>query len=118
MSNCYFYSIRSSGWAFQGDFAALILLEADHWPYQDHLAYRLFFTHGICRKCIQRCPTGAITETGHDKVKCLKYIRQTTVEYVKSHYGFDGYGCGLCQTGVPCESKIPIKQDVETYESL
>jgi hypothetical protein len=34
-------------------------------------------------------------------------------EYVKAHYHFDGYGCGLCQTGVPCESKIPTAKDIE-----
>jgi len=101
-----------------GSVVAHIKISPTNRPYQDHLAYCLFFTQGICGKCIQRCPAGAITETGHDKVKCSKYIRQTTVEYVKSNYGFDGYGCGLCQTGVPCESKIPIEQDVETYESL
>jgi hypothetical protein len=27
--------------------------------------------------------------------------------YVKETYGFEGYGCGLCQVGVPCESGIP-----------
>jgi len=27
--------------------------------------------------------------------------------------GFEGYGCGLCQTDVPCESKIPTPEDVE-----
>jgi len=32
---------------------------------------------------------------------------------VKSNFGFDGYGCGLCQTKVPCESKIPTTKDVE-----
>jgi hypothetical protein len=26
--------------------------------------------------------------------------------------GFAGYGCGLCQTGVPCESKVPGEHDV------
>ena len=26
---------------------------------------------------------------------------------MKREYGFEGYGCGLCQTGVPCESGIP-----------
>jgi hypothetical protein len=36
---------------------------------------------------------------------------------VTSEYGFDGYGCGLCQTKVPCESKIPGRKDVEAYES-
>jgi epoxyqueuosine reductase len=87
-------------------------------PYQDHRAYCLFFTAGICGKCIPRCPVGAITEMGHDKVKCGEYIRKTTKQYVKSHYGFDGYGCGLCQTEVPCESKIPTTHDVEVDKSL
>lgn len=101
-----------------GSVVAHIKISPTNRPYQDHLAYCLFFTQGRCGKCIQRCPVEAITETGHDKVRCIKYIRSITANYVKSHYGFDGYGCGLCQTGVPCESKIPTKQDLEMYESL
>jgi epoxyqueuosine reductase len=76
-------------------------------PYADHHAYCLFFTEGSCGECISRCPVGAITEAGHDKLKCLSHLRLTTADYVKSHYHFDGYGCGLCQTKVPCESGIP-----------
>ena len=101
-----------------GSVVAHIKISPTNRPYQDHQAYCLFFTQGICGKCIQRCPAKAITETGHDKVRCRKYIRSVTANYVKSHYGFDGYGCGLCQTGVPCESKIPTKQDLEAYESF
>jgi epoxyqueuosine reductase QueG len=82
-------------------------------PYKDHHEYCLFFTQGICGKCIKRCPVGAITEAGKDKPTCLKHLFPVTKDYVTSQYGFDGYGCGLCQTGVPCESKIPTKQDVE-----
>ncbi|MEW6669917.1 MAG: epoxyqueuosine reductase [Thermodesulfobacteriota bacterium] len=76
-------------------------------PYKDHHAYCLFYSQGLCGKCITRCPAGALSEKGHDKVKCRHYVRPVSQEYVKAHYGFDGYGCGLCQTGVPCESKIP-----------
>jgi epoxyqueuosine reductase len=101
-----------------GSVVAHIKISPTNRPYQDHQAYCLFFTQGICGKCIQRCPAKAITEIGHDKVRCRKYIRSVTANYVKSHYGFDGYGCGLCQTGVPCESKIPTKQDLEAYESF
>ena len=81
-------------------------------PYTDHHAYCLFFTAGTCCKCIERCPAGAITEVGHDKINCRQHVRPVTENYVKSNFGFDGYGCGLCQTGVPCESKIPTEQDL------
>lgn len=81
-------------------------------PYTDHHAYCLFHSQGICGKCISRCPVGALSEAGHDKYKCREHLRLNTTEYVKTHYGFPGYGCGLCQVGVPCESKIPVRKDV------
>ncbi|MBN1906976.1 MAG: hypothetical protein JW927_17995 [Deltaproteobacteria bacterium] len=31
-------------------------------------------------------------------------------------YNFEGYGCGLCQVGVPCESMIPVKSAREALE--
>jgi epoxyqueuosine reductase QueG len=82
-------------------------------PYTDHQAYCLFYSQGICGACIPRCPVGALSkEGGHDKRKCGAHLRETTKPYVQSEYGFDGYGCGLCQTGVPCESRIPAAADV------
>ena len=81
-------------------------------PYADHHEYCLFFSAGICKKCISRCPVGAITEKGKDKRVCFKHLFPVTKDYVISEYGLDGYGCGLCQTGVPCESRIPLKKDV------
>jgi len=86
-------------------------------PYEDHHEYYLFFTKGICGKCMPRCPVDALTEKGHDKVKCREHISGLR-EYVKTHYNFEGYGCGLCQTKVPCESKIPTVEDVERGEAL
>ncbi len=76
-------------------------------PYSSHTDYCLFFSGGACRKCISRCPAGAISEAGHDKKKCLEYVFGKAIPYIKANYGFDGYSCGLCQTGVPCESGIP-----------
>lgn len=95
-----------------GSVIARIKIPSTKKPYTDHHAYCLFFSKGTCGKCIQCCPVGAITETGHDKVECEKHL-QTTRDYVRSHFGFEGYGCGLCQTGVPCESKIPTENDIE-----
>ncbi len=77
-------------------------------PYSNHHAYCLFYSNGTCGECIQRCPAHAITAQGHDKVKCNEHL-DITRKYVTSNYGFNGYGCGLCQTNVPCESQIPIR---------
>jgi epoxyqueuosine reductase len=96
-----------------GSVVARIPLPPTPRPYEDHRAYCLFFSQGICGKCIPRCPVGALSESGHDKGKCRTHLRPGSADYVKAHYGFDGYGCGLCQTGVPCESKIPTARDVQ-----
>jgi ferredoxin len=75
-------------------------------PYTDHHAYCLWYTKGTCGVCMNKCPAGAITENGHDKQRCSDYV-DTTHAFVEEHYHFKGYGCGLCQVGVPCESRIP-----------
>jgi epoxyqueuosine reductase len=95
-----------------GSVVARIKIPPTKRVYTDHQAYCLFFSRGICGKCIQRCPAGAISKKGHDKNKCRSYMHPGTELYIKSHFGFEGYGCGLCQTGVPCESKIPIEEQV------
>jgi epoxyqueuosine reductase QueG len=101
-----------------GSVVARIQIPPTPRPYSDHREYCLFFSHGSCGKCIPRCPVGAITEAGHDKSKCVTHIRLTTKDYVKTHFGFEGYGCGLCQTKVPCESRIPKKVDPEAKSGV
>lgn len=78
-------------------------------PYDDHHAYCLFFHDGSCKACAKRCPAGAISERGHDKEKCRNHMRVTCADFIKENYGFGPRGCGLCQTGVPCQSGIPQK---------
>lgn len=79
-------------------------------PYRDHRAYCLFYPDGKCGKCIERCPTGALGASGHDKRKCRDYLFNVVAPYAKARFGFESYGCGLCQTGVPCESAIPAER--------
>jgi epoxyqueuosine reductase QueG len=74
--------------------------------YATHLENCLHYTTGNCDKCIARCPAGAISAYGHDKGKCLDYV-YNKVEALKAEYGVEIVGCGLCQTGVPCEAGIP-----------
>jgi len=93
-----------------GSAVARIRLPPTPRPYDDRHAYCLHYMKGICGKCIDRCPAGAISrERGHDKQKCQAYIDVKTTEYIKTNFNIDIYGCGLCQVGVPCESGIPIK---------
>ena len=77
-------------------------------PYADHHAYCLAF-HGPegCTSCIERCPMGALSEHGHDKAACDAHLARMAAEVIAPQYGFEDEACGLCQTGVPCESGIP-----------
>jgi ferredoxin len=80
--------------------------------YQHHLANCLSFREGTCGVCISRCPAGAITEKGHDKKKCGDYqfnIMPKILKELGRDHGYIGHylGCGLCQTKVPCEGRIP-----------
>ena len=71
-------------------------------PYSNCLSY----VNNECGDCISRCPADAITEQGHDKIKCRKYMYDE-IAYIKQKYGVDVQGCGLCQTKVPCEFRNP-----------
>lgn len=71
----------------------------------------LFHANENCGKCIKRCPAEAITEQGHDKDKCGQYLRDIGYSPQQLASGYDletsVAGCGLCQTGVPCEAENP-----------
>jgi ferredoxin len=70
----------------------------------------LFYRDESCKKCIERCPADAISEQGHDKQACAAFVL-SQVGRIKERYGIDIYACGLCQTGVSCERRIPVKAD-------
>jgi epoxyqueuosine reductase QueG len=91
----------------------------------DPYANCLFYTTGKCKKCAARCPADAISEQGHDKVKCylqLKEIEGQMTGRVKSilkpHLRvIEGrretsypVGCAFCQFDVPCMERNPLKQ--------
>ena len=60
-----------------------------------------------CLQCATRCPVHAITaDNAHDKEACSRRVAQSLWHCNKKYHIFI-YGCGLCATGVPCESEIP-----------
>jgi epoxyqueuosine reductase QueG len=82
--------------------------------YKGHFANCLFYSDGSCQRCAERCPAGAISEQGHDKNKCLEFLYTKQKNILKELGRDEGYigrylGCGLCQTKVPCEARIPPK---------
>jgi len=79
--------------------------------YQHHNAWCLYHSTGKCLVCMRRCPTQAISESGHDKVRCKEYIRNVTAVYVEEEQlGFRVNSCGFCQTKTPCEYQNPTEK--------
>lgn len=86
------------------------VMDVHEFQYDDHRKNCLFFNKlAKCGKCISRCPAKAITEKGHDKSLCDKYTYTTIRRLRGDHYNVENTGCGLCQTGVPCEYSLPFK---------
>jgi epoxyqueuosine reductase QueG len=83
-----------------GRFLSLItaaFFEPDERPYRDIYEYCT-----RCGACARRCPAGAISpERGKSHPLCSAFL-ETVLEKHRPRYG-----CGKCQTGVPCESRIP-----------
>ena len=76
-------------------------------PYPERRANCLYYREGTCGTCIGRCPVGALSQRGHDKNKCREYVYGAIPAAVGQQYGVAATGCGLCQTKVPCEGRIP-----------
>jgi epoxyqueuosine reductase len=81
-------------------------------PYgDDPFAWCLRLKDGTCGACIRRCPVNSIGEdlARRDKLVCQRYYAETIKAQRADLFRWSGhYGCGLCQTGVPCENRIPV----------
>jgi len=78
----------------------------------DPFAWCLRSAKGTCGACIQRCPVGSVGQTQQDRnVKACDQHRTTIRGQAATKYGWQTahYGCGLCQTAVPCEARRPVE---------
>lgn len=62
----------------------------------------LFKREGKCKKCVERCFSGALTEVENDfdRFHCRKICQETEKLYNEEC-------CGKCDTGLPCSHQIP-----------
>ena len=63
-------------------------------------------------RCIERCPVGSVGETPatRDKERCRDRLMDVVAPWARRTFGWDGrYGCGLCQSDVPCEACNPTE---------
>ena len=94
-------------WLFLGEVITTLELPADD-PAIDRC--------GSCRRCIDACPTAAITAPYQlDASKCISYL---TIEHrgeidakLKLQIGDWLYGCDICQAVCPWNSKAPLATD-------
>ena len=70
----------------------------------DGRAYHDVYEYCIrCGACVHRCPVGAVTlESGKNHPPCSAWLNEMKKRFAPR------YACGFCQTGVPCESHIPL----------
>ena len=87
-----------------GRYGSVILsaeIEPDARPYTGVYDYCI-----RCGPCIRRCPAGAISlEGGKNQIRCKQWLDRMKQLYAPR------YGCGKCQVGVPCESRIPLRKE-------
>jgi len=98
-------------------FLAVLLTSIEADP--DEKAAKLIGDHcGICTRCLDACPTGALTAPYQmDATKCISYL---TIEHkgpiepeLMSGMGRQIFGCDICQDVCPWNRKSPISIDPE-----
>jgi epoxyqueuosine reductase len=72
---------------------------------------------GTCRRCIEACPTDALTPYKMDATRCISYL---TIEHkgaidqsLMPGMGRQVFGCDICQEVCPWNRKAPIAADTD-----
>jgi epoxyqueuosine reductase len=97
---------RIGSWIFLGEVLTTLPLIADE-PVTDHC--------GTCRRCIDACPTNALSPFELDAQRCISYLniehRGEIAEELQDRLGEWLYGCDICQDVCPWNHRAPAADD-------
>lgn len=98
-------------WLFLGVILTSIELQPDQFP--QLAADRC----GSCTRCIDACPTQALTPYQMDATRCIAYLtiekRGSIPEELRAGIGRQVFGCDICQDVCPWNRKAPAANDPE-----
>lgn len=105
--NCCVINETAGSWLLLGEIVTTLALPADE-PAIDRC--------GTCRRCIDACPTGAITAPYQlDARKCISYLtiehRGEIPEEIRPAIGDWLYGCDICQDVCPWNARAPLAME-------
>ncbi len=95
-------------WFFLGEIIASLELEPDA-PPPDRC--------GTCTRCIDACPTEAITPWNVDARLCISYftieLKGSVPEEHRAEIGAHVFGCDICQDVCPWNARAPVTDSLE-----